>query len=258
MPVTYTPPPRTLTTTTIHTGGSWIGIAYAVLISIILILFIAILIAKRRRNSGVGSCDLYALVISEHNNTISLECLEKLHGDTYISYNGDEPTLVAIPKNTHMYRLKIGGRTYDNGVITYSYHGVMIPIDARLTSALSLLTSTDKYASLDWDELSKLLAEMHRLSSKVEGYVVISPGYKVAFSFNIKRAIRDTVEKLLYSAGESVQHLFSTMRKTSGFKEFIDSLTHYHEVKMSKWKWVITLIIVLGVLAVILMSLPHH
>lgn len=257
MPITYTPPPKTVTPPPAG-GGSWIGVAYLVLVSLIIMLFIAIIIVKHRRNGGVSKCDLYALVVDETSNTISLECLEKLHGDTYIKYGGDEPLMVAVPKNTHTYKLKIGDKTYDNGVIAYSYHGIMLPLDAKLIGSLSLLMSTNEYARLDEDELSKLLAEMHRLSDSVTGHVVISPSYRIAFAFNVRKAIRDTIEKLLYSAGESVQHLFSTMRKTSGFKEFIESLTKYHEVKMGKWKYIITLIIVVGVIAVLLMSLPHH
>jgi len=262
MPVTYTPPPRPLNTTSVahHVASapSWVGTAYLVLISMIIILGILIVFAKRRQATGVGSCDMYALTIDESGNTVSLECLEKLHGDTYIRYEDEEPLLVAIPKNVHKYRARIGGKTYDNVVIAYTYNGVMLPLDVRLMSGISLITSTNEYAELDEDELSKLLAEMHKLSDRVKGHIVIAPKYKVAFAFNIRRAIRNAIEKILYDAGETIQHLFSTMRASSGYKDYIESLTKYHEVKLSRWKYIITFIAVAGIIAVILMSLPHH
>ena len=262
MPVTYTPPPKTVTPSVpvqhIANAPSWVGVAYMILISMIVILGILIILKRRGGMGSVSKCDLYVLNIDESNNTISLECLEKLHGDTYIKYDESEPLLVSVPKKVHRYKIKIGGKTYDDAVITYSYHGILLPLDVKLMSGISLITSTNEYAELDEDELPKLLAELHKLSDRVKGHVVIAPKYRIAFAFNIRKAIRDAIEKILYDAGETVQHLFSTMRRTSSYKEYIDSLTKYHEAKLGKWKIILTIIMVLGVIAVLIMSIPHR
>jgi len=227
--------------------GSINGVLILGAVAFIVVFLIIIWYYTKKSSKPV--CDLYALNIDDDKGEMSWLCLEKVYDNFYIAY-GDEPALVIVPQSTKVYTFK-GTKTGRKYILTYVVSSIGMPLDANNLVAYHLLTSLKDYMEIDSSDVRSCIAELYRLGKKVHGKLVISPDIKLSLSFNVRELTKSILKRYLQGAHSSILHMFNMFKKVDVMTSIINALARYRESRYGWLKALITLITIIGFIAII-------
>jgi hypothetical protein len=209
------------------------------IIVVLAIIYLYLKLSTPRR----GKCDLHALVIDDSTHTIRDACFERLAGDVYV--NAELPAFLVIPHGTTVYNF--GGR---KTVLAISKSILAHPIQPSDIASLSLLLASDDYKKLITDDPIKLLSELHKLEDKVKSSITVSPNVKIGLVFDVKNVIAKLYKKPLIEASNSLLHILQLVRQGELYARLVEALTRHAEAKHSWMRYLLYIILIVGVLII--------
>jgi len=225
-----------------------LGIAGAVLVLIIIAG-----LARGGRGGAGGKADMYAYIIDETDNTLSFHRFTKIADRVYVSLDSNVPLFLIVPPNTRPYQCVRGRNTFPC-YLAYARGLMATPPDPKITSAVSLLLSSDDMVQLSNEDVVKLLRYLYDMEEKKLGRITIAAPMSIAFAFDVKKLVGEIISRIFTAASDAVTHFFRTARNIETVERWLQALGAYAERRWS-WLWyLIILIIVVGAVAVAILN----
>ena len=217
----------------------------------ILVFILALIYAFLKFSPGSRrKCDLVALVINDKERKIEARCLDKLAHNVYV--DSKNPAFLVLLRNTKTYKFK----KY-SAVLAYQGDLLLLPLDPAELSTISRLYASEEHLGMTQEEIEKMLSKLYSLQDKITGHIAITPRTKVAFTFDVKKIIRNSLDSVLSNASEALIHILQILRRGEIYERLVSSLAAYQTAKYSWMKYIIYAVLVIGIVAYILMYASH-
>ncbi len=216
------------------------------LIGIAFILFGAITVplTVRRMLRRGEIADLYALIIDKQHRKIYRIPMVKL-ADRIYGATKDMMLFLFMPSRSVSYTCWFSSKV--PCVLAYKRNYIALPIDPAFVSALSALMRTEELADIPKDELSKIISHLYSMQEKLIGHIKISPSLEIAMAFDVEKMLTEYFDKVMDDACEAIQHFFAMSRNYQTFQKYVESMQKFVTAKYAWMRWLIPLLITIGI-----------
>jgi len=229
-------------------GFAELGTVTIVLIAAVAVaLLLVVLLLFRARGRG-GGADVYGVVISDSQSTVTLIPFVRVGEGVYASTGTDHPMFLVVPQGTKMYWCHFGGRRlpcYFAG----AYDLLALPLDPKVLSDLSLLLSSERMSNVKIENARDLMLALYKMEELKVGNVRISPELNVSIAFDIKPVVSQVLSRIFLGATLAVKHAFWTAKSYEALSQYIEKLGVYAARRYS-WLMYLALLVLAGGLAV--------
>lgn len=221
-----------------------------VMAAVITIMVIIVVLVKTRTKTKP---DVYGLIIDESDGSVSLMQFLKLSDRVYAAINTSYPLFLIIPHTTKTYMCH-AGKAKVPCVLGYARSLLALPLDPKVTSAVSAFLDTEEHMKLSNEETIKLLRQLYDMEEKKIGRIRLSSPSSVAIAFDVKKIVSDIINKVFEGASEAVIHYFRSARNIETLEKYLQSLARYAERRYSWLIYIAIIVMAVGIAVVLVMQ----